>query len=273
MGKTTARVLEFFRGSRFARDVRDALLFAVLVGGAAWAVYVGAAQTGYRWDWYRVPEFFVRRADEGLKAGPLVLGLLLTLQLCAVSLVCAMVIGLATAMLRLSRFFTGYWLARSYIELVRNTPLLTQIYLLYFVVANVLGVNRFVAAVAALSLFEGAYTSEILRAGIASIHRGQWEAAHSLGMGRWQTYRHVILPQAVRRVLPALASQSVSLVKDSALLSAIGIYELTMAADGVMSDKFLVFEVWFVAAAMYLVLTISLSSLSQYIERRLRVSA
>jgi polar amino acid transport system permease protein len=174
----------------------------------------------------------------------------------------AALLGLVTALLRMSNSFVGRALARGYLELIRNTPLLVQLFFIYFVLAPVLGFGRFTAGVLALSLFEGAYASEIFRAGIVSIDRGQWEACHSLGLRAIDTYRYIILPQAIRRILPPLTSQAVSLIKDSALVSTIAIYDLTMRAQIIISETFLTFEVWFTVAAIYLVLTVMLSTIA-----------
>jgi polar amino acid transport system permease protein len=161
-------------------------------------------------------------------------------------------------------------IARVYLELIRNTPLLVQLFFIYFVIAPILDLSRFTSAVLALSLFEGAYASEVFRAGIVSIHKGQWEAAHSLGLRTFDTYRWIILPQAVRRVLPPLTGQAVSLVKDSALVSTIAVYDLAMRGREIISETFLAFEIWFTIAAIYLVLTVGLSIAVGRVERRFR---
>jgi polar amino acid transport system permease protein len=163
--------------------------------------------------------------------------------------------------------------ARGYIELIRNTPLLVQIFFIYFVLSPVFEINALTSAVLALSLFEGAYASEIFRAGILSIHRNQWEAAFSLGLGTWHTYRLIILPQALRRILPPLTSQAISLVKDSALVSTIAIYDLTMQGQAIISETYLVFEIWFTVAAIYLGVTLALSLTVGFLEKRLKVHA
>jgi polar amino acid transport system permease protein len=136
----------------------------------------------------------------------------------------------------------------------------------------VLGLNRVLSAVLALSLFEGAYASEIFRAGIVSIGRGQWEAAYSLGLSTFDTYRDIVLPQAIRRILPPLTSQAVSLIKDSALVSTIAIYDLTMQAQAVIAETFLTFELWFTVAGMYLIITVTLSLIVNIMENRLRTA-
>ncbi len=237
-----------------------------------WLLSAGTAGLGYQWQWYRVPRFLFTTDGGGWTAGPLLQGLLVTLRISALSLLCMLAIALTTALLRLSTSFTARAVAWGYLELIRNTPLLIQIFFVYFVLAPVLDFGAFTAAVLALSLFEGAYAAEILRAGIVSIHRGQWEAAYSLGLGTFDTYRFVILPQAVRRVLPPLAGQAISLVKDSSLVSTIAIYELTMEGQKIVSETFLVFEIWFTVAAVYLVMTLSLSLAVRFLEHRMNVS-
>lgn len=163
-------------------------------------------------------------------------------------------------------------MARVYLEVSRNTPLLIQLFFIYFVMGPILGIDRFFAAVLALSLFEGAYVSEIIRSGIISIQRGQWEAAFSIGLNRWSTYRLIILPQALRRILPPLTNQAISLIKDSSLVSVIAIYDLTMQAQALISETFFTFELWFVVARMYLVITMILSCCVTLLENKMKRS-
>jgi polar amino acid transport system permease protein len=136
----------------------------------------------------------------------------------------------------------------------------------------ILGIDRLFSAVLALSLFEGAYASEIFRAGIVSVHKGQWEAAYSLGLSTRDTYSRIILPQAIRRVLPPLTGQAISLVKDSALVSTIAIYDLTMRGQEIIADTYLAFEIWFTIAAIYLTITVTLSTVVNRMENRFRVA-
>ena len=248
----------------------DGLKFLGLVALLSWLLYRGSTDLGYNWQWYQVPKYLGRMTAEGFQPGPLLLGLGVTLKVTGASFGLTFLIGLVTALLRLSGSPVASLVARVYMEAIRNTPLLVQLFFIYFVFAPIVGLGAFASAVLALSLFEGAYASEIFRAGIVSIERGQWEAAMSLGMTRAQCYRHVILPQAVRRILPPLTSQAVSLVKDSALVSTIAIYDLTMRGQAIIAETFLTFEIWFTVAAMYLVLTLALSALSHGLERRLR---
>jgi polar amino acid transport system permease protein len=250
----------------------DVVKFLALVAVLTWVMYRGTGRLGYHWQWYRVPQYIVEVSDGTLRPGPLMDGLLITFQVSALGLILAFLFGLVTALLRMSDSLVGTTVARLYLEIVRNTPLLVQLFFLYFVIAPVLGIGRFTSAVLALGLFEGSYASEIFRSGIVSIHRGQWEAAYSLGLGTYHTYRHIILPQAVRRMLPPLASQAVSLVKDSALVSTIAVYDLTMRAQVIISETFLTFEIWFTVAAMYLAITVLLSSVVNILENRLRTA-
>ncbi len=249
----------------------DVAQFALLMIGIVWFFSTGTENLGYNWQWYQIPKYIFTHDETGFHAGPLWEGLMVTFRISGISLVLAFAIGLATALFRLSNSFVAQFIARIYLEAVRNTPLLIQIFFLYFVLGPVLGINRMVSAILALSLFEGAYASEIFRAGIVSIKKGQWEAAYSLGLSTFDTYTTVILPQAIRRILPPLTSQAISLIKDSALVSTIAIYDLTMQAQMVIAETFLTFELWFTVAGMYLVVTVTLSVIVNYMEHRFKV--
>ena len=253
--------------------LKDVLKYLIVVAAVTWFMINGTQQLGYHWQWYRVPKYIVSTAGNQAVPGPLIQGLLITIRITAISLVLAFILGLATAFMRLSRSFLARTIARGYLEIIRNTPLLVQLFFTYFVLATVLDISAFASAVLALSLFEGAYASEIFRAGIVSIHREQWEAAFSIGLNRYQTYRLVILPQALRRILPPLTSQAVSLIKDSALVSTIAIYDLTMRGQTIIAETFLVFEIWFTVAAIYLTITLILSATVFIMEKRLRIKS
>lgn len=259
------------------RSSRKQLLFdwfrvMATAGLLVWLVYASGSGLGYNWQWYRVPRYLYTFSEGHLLAGPLLEGLVVTLKVSAVSLVLSSLFGLITAMCRLSASFTARAIARAYLELIRNTPLLVQLFFIYFVFSPMVDLSRFASAVLALSLFEGAYASEIIRAGILAIPKGQWEAASSIGLGSYRTYRHVVLPQALRHMTPPLVSQAVSLIKDSALVSTIAIYDLTMKGQEIIAETYLVFELWFTIAAIYLILTLSLSLATQAMEKRLAVT-
>jgi polar amino acid transport system permease protein len=209
---------------------------------------------------------------EGWAPGPLLVGLWITLKLSLWSLVFALVLGLVAGLGRVSSNPAAHNLATTYVEIIRGTPLLVQIFIFYFFIGTVLELSPFTAGVAALAVFTGAYVAEIVRAGIEAVPRGQMEAARSLGMGYAQAMRFVILPQALRRSLPPLAGQFISLIKDSSLVSIIAITDLTKAGREIVSSTFAPFEVWFTVALMYLVLTGALSWVVRRMERRLAAS-
>ncbi len=249
----------------------DSLKFFLTAGVLVAVLLIGSSNLNYNWQWYRTTRYLFSLNESGFSAGPLLLGLGITLQISAISLVLACLVGLLAALLRLSNSLVARAFARGYVELIRNTPLLVQIFFVYFVLSPVLGIDRFFSAVLALTLFEGAYASEIFRAGIVSIHKGQWEAAFSLGLNNIKTYRFIVLPQAIRRMLPPLTSQAISLVKDSALVSTIAIYDLTMKGQAIIAETYLVFEIWFIVAAIYLAVTLTLSLLINIMEKRLAI--
>ena len=207
--------------------------------------------------------------EAGWSAGPLAIGLWMTLKISMVSLVFALILGLAAGLARVSNSVAARDLAALYVELIRGTPLLVQIFIVYFFIGTVLSLSAFAAGVAALAVFTGAYVAEIVRGGIEAIPRGQTEAARSLGMSAWQAMRHVVLPQALRNSSPALAGQFINLIKDSSLVSIMALTDLTKAGREVVSSTFSPFEVWFCVALLYLLLTGALSWTVRRMERRL----
>ena len=263
-----------FSGTRRAviLNLVDITKFVLLMGAVVWFLARGTDSLGYNWQWYRVLQYFFYFKEDGFVAGPLIMGLMVTFKITGVSLLLSFSFGLIAALLRLSNSFMARTLARGYIELIRNTPLLVQLFFIYFVLGPVLDMDRFTAAVLALSLFEGAYASEIFRAGIVSISKGQWEAAFSLGLDKYLTYRHIILPQAIRWILPPLTGQAISLIKDSALVSTIAIYDLTMRGQAIVAETFLTFEIWFTIAAVYLMITTFLSLMVNFMGNRLKLN-
>ncbi|PLX46036.1 MAG: ABC transporter permease [Deltaproteobacteria bacterium] len=204
--------------------------------------------------------------------GPLTLGIWTTLWISAVSGVLGLFLGIVFGLCRISKNPCLSGFAALYVELIRGTPLLVQIFIFYFFIGTVLDLDKYVAGVGALSLFAGAYVAEIIRAGIQSIARGQTEAARSLGMTATQCMVYIIMPQALKRTLPPLAGQFISLIKDSSLLSVIAIIDLTRAGREIISNTFATFEIWITVALLYLVITGTLSQLVQWMERRMAVS-
>ena len=213
------------------------------------------------------------------RPGILMQGMWLTLKVSLYSIVFGIIIGLLGGIARISKNPALKWSAITYVELVRGSPLLVQIFIWYFVLATLFNellkrygipeIDALWYGVAALAGFTGAYVTEIVRSGIQSIHRGQTEAARSLGMTAPQAMFHIILPQAMRRILPPLAGQFISLIKDSSLLGMIAIRELTKATREAITITLSPYEFWFTCALLYLILTFTLSMCVQYLERKM----
>ncbi|WP_319534196.1 amino acid ABC transporter permease [uncultured Vibrio sp.] len=248
--------------------VQMVILFAAIV----WVLDSGAQAMDYQWQWERVPDYVAFYEDGEWWSAELISGLIVTLKISAISLFFTLVFGLTTALLRLSDSIIGNAIGSAYVELIRNTPLLVQIYLLYFVFGPVIGLDRFSTAVLALSLFQGAYTAEIFRAGLSSIPKGQFEAAQTLGLSPFYSYKDIILPQVLQRTLPPLTNEVVSLIKNSSIVSVMAIFDLTTEARNIVSETAMPFEIWFTVAAIYLALTLSLSGLSALLEHKLGAS-
>ncbi|BEP52100.1 amino acid ABC transporter permease [Variovorax sp. V116] len=197
-------------------------------------------------------------------------GLLTTLRISSIAMLLGLALGAVLGLCSLSRSATVRFCVRAYVDFIRGTPLLIQIFLVYFALPEI-GINlpEFWAGVIALGLNAAGFLSEIFRAGLTSIEKGQAEAARSVGMRHHQILLHVLLPQSLRTVLPPATNELISLVKGSALLSVISVYELTRAGQAVIAVHFAPFEI-FILIALYYYLTVSaLAWLSRWLERKL----
>jgi len=280
------------------------IVIALLILGAA--VYIGNRIGGdirYSWEWRSLPQYILRYDAETGAWVPNVLlkGLFMTIRLSLWGTALATLIGTVMGLCRVSHSLFYRLIGRTYVELVRNTPPLVLIFIFYYFlsgqVMSALGVDEFigslsgethwyleiffaspsmfsafVSAVITLAVFEGAYITEIVRAGVESIEKGIWEAAYALGLSRWQQLRYAALPLAAQRILPPLAGQFISTIKDSAIVSVISIQELTFRGMELMSATYLIFEIWITITAMYFVLTFSLSLVVERVEIYLRRS-
>ena len=208
-------------------------------------------------------------SKEELKAGPILSGLWVTLKISFFALLLTLVIGIIIALMKLSSMIFLRDIATVYITIVRGTPLLVQIFLFYFIVANIFELERIVAGIFSLGIFFGAYMAEILRGAIVSIDKGQLEAAKSLGISNFQAMRYIILPQAFKRALPTLVGETISLVKDSSLVSVISITDLTKVGKEIVANTFSPFETWIVIALMYLTITSILSYVGHKLEKKM----
>jgi len=268
----------------------DIALLVAVTAGIAYMAYRAATGLNYHWRWDAVWHYLLR-FDETAGAwrpGLLAEGLITTLRLSLWAGVLGTVIGTAAGLMRVSPRLLSRQLAATYVGLIRNTPPLVLIFVFYFFIGDQimhwLGVDhftrslpdetrarmawlfgrmdrfpQFLSAVITLALIEGAYIAEIVRAGIQSVERGQWEAATALGMNRTRAMRHIVLPQAMQRMLPALAGQFISIIKDSAIVSVISIEELTFQGQQIMTTTYRSFEIWTTVLVMYFVLTFACS--------------
>jgi len=198
-------------------------------------------------------------------------GFFLTIFISFFSLIAALIVGTVTALCQRSNFLPLHYLAKTFIEVVRGTPLLVQIYLFYYVVGTALKIeNRYFVGIIIMSLFSGAYIAEIIRAGIESIGKNQLETSKALGFTKFQKYRYVIFPQVFKSILPPLAGQFASLIKDSSLLSIIAVNEFTKNVQEVDSLTFAPVENYTLLAVGYLILTFPISFLTKRLERKFK---
>lgn len=204
-----------------------------------------------------------------------------TLLLAAFTVAFGVILGTVIALLKISKYKILRFISTAYIEFIRGTPILVQLFIIFYGLPKI-GINfpevpalgddfpRFMAGVIALSINSAAYVAEIIRAGIQAIDKGQMEAARSLGMPHWMAMRYIILPQAIRNILPAFGNEFVVVIKESSIASIIGISELMFNADTVRGNTFDPFKPFIVAAIMYFCMTFPLSKLLAHIERRMR---
>jgi His/Glu/Gln/Arg/opine family amino acid ABC transporter permease subunit len=197
-------------------------------------------------------------------------GVVMTMKVSVVAAVLGLAIGLVAGLASLSRIRPLEWVVRAYVDFIRGTPLLIQIFLVFFALPVVgLRLPEFWAGVVALAVNSGAYIAEIVRGAVGSVEKGQAEAALSIGMTRPQVLWWVLLPQAWRPMIPPLTNDLITLTKNSSLLSAISVYELTRAGQAIISTHFAPFEIYLLLALYYYLLISALAWASRRLERSL----
>lgn len=283
--------------------VTDLLVGTLLVCFAAFFVYRIKVGLNYTWAWDSIGQFIVRfdtKQGEWV-SGILMNGFYTTLRLSFWGIILSTIFGVVSGIAKHSSVQCLRWFATTYVETMRNLPPLVIIFIAYFFVGDQLlaplGIDdwasslspdaqkflslffaqpgyltQFLAALMTLAIFEGAYITEIVRAGIESIHTGQWEASHALGLTGYQQMRHIILPQTFQRIMPPLAGQFISLIKDSSIVSVISIQELCFQGIELMTSTLHTIEIWTVVTVMYLVLTLPCSLIVDRLENRLNLS-
>ncbi len=276
----------------------DIILLTIAASLVVWVIFRIRVTLGYTWNWEAVPQFFFSVNKSVVRPNILTLGFLTTIRLSIWVVFWALIIGTAAGILGSGKSLFFRLLVRSYVEFIRNTPPLVLIFIFYFFVGSQImagiGVDswvrhtspvfkklislffsppgrlsEFLSAILTLSLYEGAYVTEIVRGGLSGIHRGQFEAAYAVGLSGIDTYRYVILPQVFKNILPSLTGQAISVIKDSSIVSIISIQELTFQGMELMASTYLIFEIWITVTAMYFILTFTLSHLAGRLEKKL----
>ncbi|WP_299029289.1 amino acid ABC transporter permease [uncultured Sulfitobacter sp.] len=277
----------------------DWLILAVLAGAVA---YVGLRLEGtlnYTWRWELIPDYVIRYREDRQEwfANLLLQGLIATIRICIYASILAAFFGIILGVARCAENLTVRLLARTYLEVLRNIPPVVIIFIFFFFLSQQLidalnmnawareiargdnaGVWEFffgdmrrfpslVSGVLVLGLFQAAFVGEIVRAGIQSIPKGQFEAARAIGMSRFQEMRYIVMPQALRKVVPPMANQFISLIKDSSIISLISVQELTYKTVELVASTRLIFEAWLTTAAFYFILCFGLSLLFRRLER------
>ena len=276
----------------------DYVLLAVFIGIVAFIWFRFEGNLNYKWQWDRIPNYILRwREDEQRWAANILLqGFMTTIRVCLYASILALILGIVLGVARCSKNLAIRMLARTYVEFLRNVPPVVIIFIFFFFLSEQLitalnleawarsiarsdnpviwefffgDMRRFpslVSGVIVLALFESAFVGEIVRAGIQSIGKGQYEAAQSIGMSRIDTLRFIILPQALRKVMPPMANQFITLIKDSSIISLISVQELTYKTVELVASTRLIFEAWLITAAFYFVICFSLSLLFRRLE-------
>jgi len=288
---------------KFRLTITDLVIGSLLVLTGLFFVYRIKVGLNYNWAWDLIPQFIFRfdEKSEQWVSGLLMTGFYTTIRLSFWGIILATFFGVVTGVARTSNILFLRWLATTYVETMRNLPPLVIIFIAYFFVGDQIlsplevdewayslsptgqtilstffakpgYLTAFLAALVTLAIFEGAYITEIVRAGIESISSGQWEASHALGMTWYQQMRHIILPQTFQRTMPPMAGQFISLIKDSSIVSVISIQELCFQGIELMTSTLHTIEIWIVVTIMYLALTLPCSLLVERLENRLNLS-
>ncbi len=246
------------------------LLSLILLGGGLWFVVKSFQGLDYDWSFAFLQDYLWD--PQGDKPGLILQGLWMTIKVSFLSILLGTLVGLLIGGLMLGRepLFKGFSVV--FVDIFRNTPVLVQLYVMYYIVGTAVEMEPETAGIVTLSLFCSAYVAEIFRGAVLEFEKGQIDAAKAMGLSSWQIAWHIGAPQILRKMLPALVGQFVSLVKDSSLVSVISVADLTKSALSIVSVSFKSFETWFLVAVLYCVVNTVLSTYGRYLERRLRVS-
>ncbi|MDC7227263.1 MAG: amino acid ABC transporter permease [Spirochaetales bacterium] len=281
----------------------DIVLLTLITAALVYIVYRIKVTIRYDWSWEIIPKYLFRfdKGKSRFVASTITLGFTMTIKLSIWGIILGTIIGLIMGILRVQSGLFARFAGRAYVELIRNIPPIVLVFIFYFFFSSQLldhlgiedaittagpGLKRFISIIfiepkllneffsAALSiaLYEGAYITEIVRSGIESIPKGQWEAAHAIGLSRFSQFRHIILPQALKNVLPPLSGQFISTIKDSAIVSVISVPELSFQGMQVMASTYATFETWIVITLLYFMLTFSCSVIFGKLLRKMQTA-
>lgn len=255
---------------KFSKYFNWNYILLIICVGIIYYCYVRLSEIGwsYEWHWNRAWRSLGHFTKNGFSSGPLLEGIGLSIAITIFGLLLSTIWGLILCIFRLSNSVPLNLFAKIYINLFRNTPLLLQLFFVYFLISPLFHLGPFGSALLALSAFEAAYAAELFRGAFLTVSRAQWEAGLSLGLNLFQCLVLIILPQALRNGLPAFTNQSIAVLKDSSLVSAIAVADITMRAQAIVAETFLAFEVWLIVAAVYLILALCFSLPALYLEKR-----
>lgn len=277
----------------------DLILLILLFSGTAYIVFRMRAELHYEWNWSAVASYIIRYdlKSQSWMPGLLLSGLSVTFRLSLWATLLASVLGLLMGLMRKSKNLIFKVTSSLYVGIVRNIPSIVFIFIFYFFISGQIAdafsfnspssslqiyelalswifcpvsmLSVFISAVLTLALYEGAYMTEIVRAGIESVEKGQSEAADALGLSWYQKMKHIVLPQAFKRILPPMAGQIISVIKDSAIVSVISVQDLTFRGTELMASTYRTYEIWITITLMYFMLTYGCSVAVKSLERRL----
>ena len=244
-------------------------LSLAILGLTSWLVYSSFKNLDYEWNFAFLQDYVWDPVNH--TPGLLLQGLWITLKVSFFSIVWGTLLGLLIGAFMMGREPVARWFGVIFVDVFRNTPVLVQLYVMYFIVGSAFEMDPETAGIVTLSLFCASYVAEIFRGAVLEFEKGQIDAAKAMGLPSWQIAYHIAAPQVLRRMLPALVGQFVSLVKDSSLVSVISVADITKSALNIVAVSFKSFETWFVVAILYCLVNTVLSSYGRYLERRLRV--
>jgi len=285
--------------SRFKFTLLDFILLTAIVLSVIYVVIKMKTNLHYKWDWSSAASYIIRYdvIKDSYVPGLLVSGLIVTFKLSVWATILASIIGLVMGLMRIYAGAALRLTSLVYVAIVRNIPSIVFIFIFYFFISGQIAdafnfgslssapshegivtflfstqsmLPVFISAILTLALYEGAYMTEIVRAGVESVERGQSEAADALGLTWYQKMRHIILPQALKRILSPMAGQIISVIKDSAIVSVISVQELTFRGTELMASTYKTYEIWITITAMYFILTYSCSVLVGSLEKRMQ---